>query len=399
MALVLLLAITPGTASAEDKYVLQEKTFRVLNEAREKMTAGDNAAALSKLKALLPEVSDNQYDTAVVQQTLGYVYHALDDTDRALSSFMTAADSGKLPPEVTHELHYIIAQLAIYTGANDSGLKYLGLWFADATDPPAEAHLLAASVYLQKENYKAAVPHLQDAIEKTAQAPRNWYEMLLGAYLRSDQLQQAADVLEKMIVRYPEQRDFWLQLIAVYQQLGKDRKSLAISELAHARGLLEGEEIINLVRQYLYLEMPYKAGRLLAQEINQGRLQPNRENLQLLINSWLSAREHDHAIETLQQLVRLESDPEHEFRLAQLLVDRGDWRAALPHLQAVVEASGFGRAGEAWLLLGMCRYELNDKPASLAAFNQALTHDRSREQARWWVQQLSEELEDSPAGS
>jgi hypothetical protein len=51
--------------------------------------------------------------------------------------------------------------------------------------------------------------------------------------------------------------------------------------------------------------------------------------------------------------------------------------------------------GEAWLMMGMCQYELNEKKASLVSFNKALGHQQSREQARWWLQQINEELEDT----
>jgi len=394
------LCVLPTTQGAENnKYVLQESSYKVLNEAREEMDKGGNSKALARLKKLLPEITDRKYDTAVVYQTMGYIYHALDEIDNAIPTFIKSVESGDLPPDVTHDLYYIIAQLSIYKDQHKTGLEYLKKWFVDEPDPKADAHLLAASVYFELDNYEQAIPHLKTAIRKSDRPPDSWYEMLLSAYLQTGQLKSAVALLENMIVRYPDHKDFWLQLAAVYQQLNQDNKALAISELAYTRGLLNKEEILNLAKTYLYLDMPYKAGDLIASELHPEKSEKDAELLKLLVNSWLSAQEFDKAIEALEQLVRVDNDPAHLFHLAQLLVEKEQWQAALTHLKTVIKSSSFDQLGEAWLLLGMCQYELKDKKASFTSFNNALQHKRSQEQARWWVEQLSEELEENSADS
>lgn len=398
--LLMFLCVPPTTQGVENnKYVLQESSYKVLNEARDEMDKGENSKALARLKKLLPEISDMEYDTAVVYQTMGYIYHALDEIDNAITAFIKSAESGKLPPDVTHDLYYVIAQLSIYKDQHKTGLEYLKKWFADEPNPKADAHLLAASVYFELDDYNQAIPHLKAAIRKSEKPPENWYEMLLSAYLQTEQFKSAAALLEDMIVRYPDHKDFWLQLAAVYQQSGQGKKALAISELAYTRGLLNKDETLNLAKSYLYFDMPYKAGDLITRELLQGESEKDAELLKLLVNSWLSAQEFDKAIDVLEQLVRIDNDPANHFRLAQLLVEKEQWQAALKPLKTVIKSSSFEQLGEAWLLLGMCQYELKDKKASFTSFTNALQHDRSHDQAQWWVDQLTEEQDENLADS
>jgi tetratricopeptide (TPR) repeat protein len=396
IALCLMLAGIGCIHAEDDEKALQESTYKVLSKAQEEMNQGDNRAALVRLQKLLPDISDLNYDTAVVLQTMGYVYHALDDIDNALSAFIKSVESGALPADVNHDLHFTIAQLAVYKGDYSGGLEYLKKWFADEPLPGADAHLLAANIYLQSDDYTSAIPHLKDAIKKSEKPSRNWYEMLLFAYIQTDRLKSAAALLETMIVRYPSEKNFWLHLVSVYQQSGEERKALAVSELAHSKGLLNADEILTLARNYLYHQMPYKAGKLLSEELDSGTLEEIPETLKLLANSWLAAQEYDRAIETLNTLSMKEPDePVHAFRMARLLVEQQQWKRAMEALKHVVNAGNFEQMGEAWLMMGMCQYELNEKKASLVSFNKALGHQQSREQARWWLQQINEELEDT----
>lgn len=393
LLLILLFQSTASFAETENQYVLQENTYKALNEVREAMDQGKNDQALKQLKKLLPTLGKHPYDTAVVNQTLGYVYHALEQIDKALNAFIKSVETGELPDEVAHDIHYIIAQLAIYKDAYKTGLNYLQKWFNKESAPGPDAHILAASVYFELEKYKDAIPHIKDAIKKSDKPPLNWQEMLLAAYYQTKQLKQAAALLEKLIVSNPEHKEFWLQLIATYQQLDNDRRALAINELAYSRGLLKKDEIINLAKSYLYLDMPYKAGDLISREMNAGILDKDENNMQLLVNSWLSAQEHNAAIIALEELNKNFANTEHQFRLARLYVEKERWQDAVPLLKAVTSDGKFKQMGEAWLLLGMCHYELNDNKSSLASFQHALKHKDSREQARWWVEQIIEDLE------
>ncbi len=379
--------------AADKQYQLQEDTHQALSEAHKLIEEDKNKQALGILTKLLSSANEYAYDKAVIKQTLGYIYYGLEQIDLSLKAFVDAVESNALPPDVQHDLHFTIAQLSIFQDQYDAGLHYLKKWFAKESSPGADAHLLAASVYFELEQYKKSIPHLKDAIRLSDSAPKNWYDMLLAAYFETKQLNHAALLLEKLIVRYPDEKNFWLQLISVWQQLDKDNKALAVNELAYRRGLLNSKEKLNLAKSYLYLEMPYKAASLLESEIDSDNLKPDSSTLELLINSWLSAQENDKAIQVLQTLNNLEESSEHKFRLAQLLIDQQKWRQAVPLLEKVTKDTGFEHIGEAWLLLGMSQYELNDSQASLASFGNAMQHKNSQEQARWWMQQINENME------
>lgn len=384
-------------AKEEDKqYLLSKKTYDLLNVTRVAMEESNYHAVIQKLTVYLDKENIKSYDKAVINQTLGYAYNAQENYKRSIESFIKAVRSDALPDKMTHELTYIIAQLYIHSEKYTEGLSYLDKWFEKESNPSSEAHLLAASAYYQINQFKKLIPHAKSAIEKSDAPQQSWYELLIAGYYETRMYRDAALLLETMINKYPDNDNYWLQLVAVYQQNKQEKKALAISELAYEKGILKGDDIIHLAQTYLYLQLPLEAAAVLDSEINNGTIDYSKANIELLSNSWLLAHDEEKAAFILEQYVSKFNDISLNYKLAHIYVELENWDKAKNTLEAVVTDKNITTQPEieatAWLLLGISSYHKKDTVRSKQALNKALAFKQTRDQAKWWLNQIEEEI-------
>ena len=384
-------------AKEEDKqYLLSKETYDLLNVTRVAMEESNYHAVIQKLTVYLDKENIKSYDKAVINQTLGYAYNAQENYKRSIESFIKAVRSDALPDKMTHELTYIIAQLYIHSEKYTEGLSHLDKWFEKESNPSSEAHLLAASAYYQIYQFKKLIPHAKSAIEKSDAPQQSWYELLIAGYYETRMYRDAALLLETMINKYPDNDNYWLQLVAVYQQNKQEKKALAISELAYEKGILKGDDIIQLAQTYLYLQLPLEAAAVLDSEINNGTIDYSKANIELLSNSWLLAHDEKKAAFILEQYVSKFNDISLRYKLAHIYVELENWDKAKNTLEAVVTDKNITTQPEieaiAWLLLGISSYHKKDTVRSKQALNKALAFKQTRDQAKWWLNQIEEEI-------
>ncbi len=384
-------------AKEEDKrYLLTKGTYDLLNVVRANMEENSYHTAIQKLTVYLDEENIKAYDKAVINQTLGYAYNAQENYKLSIESFVKAVSTNALPDKVTHELTYIIAQLYIHAEEYTEGLSYLDKWFEKESNPSSEAHLLAASAYYQINQFKKLIPHAKYAIEKSDAPQQSWYELLIAGYYETKMYRDAALLLETMINKYPDNDSYWLQLVAVYQQNKQETKALAISELAYEKGILKGDDIIQLAQTYLYLQLPLEAAAILDSEINNGTIDSSKANIELLSNSWLLAHDEEKAAFTLEQYISKFNDISLNYKLAHIYVELENWDKAKNTLETVVTDKNITTQPKieatAWLLLGISSYHKKDTVRSTQALNKALAFKETRDQAKWWLNQIEEEV-------
>lgn len=395
IGLVLSLGLAPAPGghaqtNNQGEYLLSEQTYKALNKIHEMLENERYDAALRELQLLDDRVSDNPYEQAVIDQTLGYAYNGLKRYDRAAGAFIRAVDSGELPPDVSHKLEYFSAQLLAQNEDYQKALTYLQRWFKAEPDPGVDAHRLAAGLYYQTRNYQGVVEQAQSAIRKSQRADENLYQLLLAAYYETNNYSQAAKLLETLLKLFPNNNEYWKQLASTYRVMQQDKQALAVTELAYRRGLLNAEDKLQLARLYLHLESPYQAAQFLQREIDQGKLDRTAETMKLLAESYFLARETEAAIAAYGDAARRFDDAELYFRQGQLLFNQQRWEPAYEALAQAVAADEFVDRARAQLLFGITAYKLENYNRASQALNQALKNETTRAQARSWLQQLQQ---------
>jgi tetratricopeptide (TPR) repeat protein len=388
ISLFLLLTIQQSVLAKEKEFLLDEKTHTVLTEAHKDMEAGNNTSALSKLNKLVASGKIKDYDAAVVYQTMGYAENGLNNFKNAAGHFIKALSFNALPEKVTHDLQYSTAQLLIHIEKPKEGLAYLSKWFANEPKPKADAHILAATAYYYTENYKQLITHVEKALLLNKKPPLNWYELLLAGYYELKDYKNAVVVLENIIAKYPEKTNYWMQLAAIYQQLNQEKKALALFELAYTKELLNKEEIVQLIKSYRYLEMPYKAATLLEKEMAIGDIEANKEMLTLLVDSWILAQENDKAKSVFQEIVKRFNDDTARLRLGQLYLESEEWKEVIELLDVKLQTNDKTLISKINLLLGIAQYHLDNLSGATRAFTQSLSDSSTADQAKWWLEHV-----------
>ena len=388
LIITLCILMHQSIAFAEEKYLLDQKTHEALVEIHADMDAGKNDDAIAKLKKLASTEGIKKHDSAVVYQTMAFVENSLNNFESATNYFIKALSYNALPKEVTHELQYSTAQLLIHIDKPKEGLEYLNKWFENEPKPKADAHILAATAHYYTENYKKLIDHAEKALLLIKKPPLNWYELLLAGYYELKDYKGAATVLENIIAKYPDKSNYWLQLAGIYQQIEQEKKALALYELAYTKGILNKDEIMQLIRNYRYMDMPYKAATLIEKEMAIGDLKADKETLTLLVDSWVLAEETEKAKSVFLEIINRFEDDNARLRLGQMFLDDEEWNEALKVLDVKLQTDDKKLISKINLLLGIAQYYSDDFNGATQSFTYSLSDTETEDQAKWWLDYL-----------
>ena len=394
LSALLLLSAPPISSHAEEngEYLLSEKLYQPLQEIQKLMDENKYPEARTKLAKLLTRDLSN-YEKAVLNQTLGYIYNAMEQYSEALDAFVTSLEFGALPNDVTLNLTYIIAQLYAQQGNLKQSRDYLETWLNKTPRPGIDAHIFAATVYYQMEEYADMVPHLKQALRISEDPENYWYEMLFVAYYELEQYENASNTLVNMIKRFPEKSDYLLYLANTYLQADNNRKAIAVYELADKKNLLTELEIKQLVNLYLVEDIPHKAALFLEEKLGKNIIPRSRENLELLANSWIRSNEDDKALQVLNDIAQMSGDPDVYLRIGQIYFKQHRWEKAQAALEEANNIDDNNKNARANLLLGIAAYHNDQVAISNKALNKASTNESTKQQAEWWLAKLNRKIE------
>ncbi len=380
-------------ANAKDNYSLQTGTYSVLNKVQKDMDEGKNEEALVKLEKIIAAGNIKDYDSAVIYQTIAFIQNNLGDFKAAAENYTKALSYEALPEDITHGLYYTVTQLLVYSEKYQEGIEYILKWFAKEKEPKAEAYILAATAYYYLENYNEVINYTSKALPLIKNPPLNWYELLLAGYYETDDLSNAAVVLENIILKYPTRKKYWIQLAGIYQRLEEDKKALAIYELAYAKDYLKKKQIIQLCKNYLYFEMPYKAAIVLEKEMATGRIENTLETLNMLVDAWILAQENEKAQSVFNEIINSYNDEKSRLRLGQLYIENENWNKAVDVLNVELETEDLTLISKINLLLGIALFNSENIAEARESFNQALSDKTTQEQAKWWLDHIKKKNE------
>jgi len=395
-----LLVLAAGPAQAQGKVCLDTTTverddpgstmgelaYKRLSKIHELMGEDRYDEALTEI-GKMENMRLNDYEKALMWQTYGFIYSARGDFGRAIDYFERSLAEDALSTQAQQGMLYSLAGLYQSEGRYEDAIETMRSWFRYAEEPDAGAYILVAGSFAELERYGEALPCVQLAIE-TADKPREpWYQLELAIHMEEDDYRAAAGVLRTLIRLWPDKRRYWETLSGVYLELKEDQLALATMMAAYNRGLItDGAKILNLVRLNLYLDSPYVAGRILARGIEEGAVEGDADNLNLLRSAWTSAKEYDRAVAVIDRLGQLTGDPKYYMDKASILNEQARWEAAIAASRQALDA-GTETPARAWLLMGMAYTELDRLGEALQAFDRVReTGDaKERQNAAAWI--------------
>lgn len=396
LAFCLALVLRPlAAAAAEEKkvsFTVSEYAYKKLEEAH-KLLGQEQYGAVRKILDQMAGRKLNEHERALVHQTYGYLESAQGHYGKAAAQFEQCLAQNALPPATQLDVQYNLAQLYVANEQFGRAATTLKDWFGQVEQPPAHAYYLLAVAYARQDQPDLALPAAAEAVQRAPEPREPWLQLLLSLYLEKKDYAHAADVLRRLLNRFPK-KTYWMQLSAVYAALGKEQEALAVMQLAHAQGLLDQDkEIRNLAQMYLYHQIPYRAGVVLEKALADKVVAADAAALTLLADSWLSAREYERALPALERAAELSGSGELYVRLAQLHVDRERWEPAQRALRRALDKGDLRDRGRALLLFGICHASTKEPEAARRAFEQARHYEKSRKAAEQWLRHLAQQAD------
>jgi tetratricopeptide (TPR) repeat protein len=369
-------------------------TGKRLNEAVEHMHAqryGEARAALGKLnlERLSPyELSRAEQLLAAVDQAESHYGAARDHLNKALAS-------GGLNDEEASSTRFQLAQLFMAEDKWREGIEALKQWFATTQNPNSAAYHLLAVAYYQLGDYASALEPAQKAIDLSGGHPQeSWLQLLLALRLQRQEYAAAVPILKQLVEAAPTKKSYWLQLSAVNAQLGSYADAVVPLELAYHAGLLtEEQDLEHLAQLLVQVTVPYRAGQILSQAIEQGKVKGDLKSYELLTNCWVAAREYEKATQPLRRAADLSDNGELYVRLGEVYIQRQEWGNAAEALRLALQKGKLKNPGNAQLLIGLSLYNQKKLEDARSWFERAREHAESRAQAEGWLRAIDGKLE------
>lgn len=369
---------------------LSEGTYRQLERIHDLIGKNKNAEALEKSQSLLERVG-NDYEKAVVRQTMAFIYVSQNNYKAAIAAFEEALKLDALPQQPYEQMLYNVAQLYFQDGQTDTAIRRMEQYFAEATtEPPADAHILLASAYADRKRFREALPQVDKALDKVKEPKESWLQLKLALHYELKQFPQCAEVLLKLISVAPAKEDYWKQLSSILFEIQKDKESLAVLALADRQGFLDTEgELRNLANIYLLLDIPYKAAQILERGLEQKILKADEKTLSLTGDAWTMAREYDKAEVVLKRAATISESGEIYYRLGQIFVEDERWKDALEALSKA-QSKGIKKMGDAAYLEGIAAFQSGNRKRAIDSLRKAQNYDESRSAAGQWLNHIAQ---------
>jgi tetratricopeptide (TPR) repeat protein len=396
LTLVLIVIVTSHAQAREKVLGMSKKVYDSISEIQLLIDAEQWDEGLAKLQAQR-ERKMNGYETAHVLNMLGYTYYQLDRIPEAMSTYQEALSQEGLPGSQVRALLMTVSQLALVSEDWQSAEKYAKQLLQIESDVPVDpmAYVILAQAYVGQERYADAKEPLLTAINRQKEAgtrPReNWMALLSSVYFMLEDYESMRELLYYMVSLYPKEQ-YLLNLAALHGQLGDTDKQLALVEsLLDGQHLERGQHLLSLANLFMAHGLPYKAASLLNKEIESGRIEANKRNLELESQAWYLAGEEERAIPPLERAADVAEDADLYLRVARLYMDIYNYEKAY---QAAVEAEKLSEEyelGDTLLLQGMALARDDELERAKKIFRRAAEYEESQKWANQWLRFVTNE--------
>jgi tetratricopeptide (TPR) repeat protein len=354
------------------------------------MNSGNNAGAAQKIGTLnLEKLSP--YERGTVERILFNLSYEQERYDEARGHLQKAIESGGLNAQQIDEARFQSAQLLVQEEKWREAAAALEEWFKTAANPNSAAYYMLAVAYYQQEDLEHALAPAKKTVELMDPAKPNesWLNMLSALYLQREEYRDAIPVLQQLVTVAPDKKIYWMQLSMVYGQLEDYPNALAILQLAHHLGLVtEDADVRRLADLLVFNGIPYRGGQVLETAIEHKTVALDDKLYEKLANCWIAAGELDKSLAPLQRAAELAPSGDAFVRLGEVQAQREDWPAAIAAIQRGVDKGQLKDPGNADLWLGIAHYSQKSFDAAVTFFERARASDKHRQLAESYLQAI-----------
>ncbi|MDB2374196.1 hypothetical protein N9W11_06505 [Psychrosphaera haliotis] len=376
---------------------LNSRVYSQLARAQQLADGGDVKGGLEVLDSVKAKSGSlNSYETAMMYNFYGFIYYNAEQMTEAMAAFEQVVAQDPIPESLEKSTLFSLAQLAMANEEYSKTISFLERWESiNEGDIPVKNNVLKAQASYQGKDYQNAAQYidlaLAEAKEQEVEPKENWFVLQRAAYFELKQPKKVASILEEMVRRF-NKPEYWVQLAGMYGEIGAEDKQLAVLEAAYQQGYISKQsDFRNLAQIYYFNGLPYKAASVMEQGINQKVLTKNVKNVKFLSQAWITAKELDKAVETLEVLSTLENNGTAHQQIAEIRLQQGKYKDVI---EAAFEAEKRGdltNPGNLYLALGMAHFNLKEFEAAIEALNMASEYKNVQRMATQWLKFVEKE--------
>jgi tetratricopeptide (TPR) repeat protein len=407
-AVVVLIGAKMHAQQEERPYSLGESTSSELAKIQPLLDANNPTAALAIVNTHLGKVEANSYDLAVLLQVKAQLLlqaNRLKEGIEPLERCLALSDSHTPPyfePRVTQEFVYFLAQLYFQeaTSTKDERLAStyfdkaeagMARWTAAATNPGAEPLMFYASLLFNRATQDGsttdfaridkALSLVDTALLLDARPKENLYVLKLACMLQKEKYAEAAEILELLLQRKPDNSSYWQQLVAIYLNLGQEVRAVLSMERAQSHGFMNTpKDNYNLVGVYFNMGHYGKAADLLEAGLKRGTLDNDLKNWELLSFSYQQLRREFKSIDALNRAIAANPTAgQLDYAVAQAYFGLNRKADAIRHAKDAVRKGNLKNPDQAYLFVAYLSFEAGDFQVALEATDKAIAYPESKE--------------------
>ncbi len=416
VALITSVTLLPNrTDAAEEKGPpgLNEKVSEALQQKMKPLLDAKNwDGAMAVIDSVLVGLDPNGYDTAFLSDIKAKIFLQKNDYASAIAPMETTlrlADANKnfFDKKTILDVVYFLAQIYYQEGTSskdptvqknyfNKSSAYIKRWLQTTPKKNQEASLFYASILYNQavvnpdkvdlDLIKRVQVEVQEGLLTSLKPKEGFYVLLLASLQQVGDLAGSAEVLEQMVKVKPDNKTYWLQLLATYLNLGggtekdeqKSRESFARAintmERAQALGLMQTpKDNYNLVTMYYNAGQFGKATDLLYSGLKSGAIESDLKNWQLLAYSYQQIGRDAQAIAVLKEAGTAFPTGQIEFQIGQIYSQMDNRTAeAYSYYSKAVAKGGLEKPHSAYMFLAYTAFELEKYEEALAAINKTI---------------------------
>ncbi len=374
-----------GSDSEKPQYTITLKVAEQLKKVGELAQDKKWAEALAALDRIAEHKYLNPYERAMLWSARAGIHFAMNKTDEVVKDMEQAVAPHAMPEAQQLDAEFNLAEAYFTAERFSESADAFAKWEKRAKSPTPDNYYLIASAFAQAHRFAEGLPYAKKAVAGMKEPKEPWLQLLLSLHYELKQDPQVAAVLERLVASFPK-KEYWLQLSATYEAMGKEDKALATLETANGKGLLtEEKDLVNLARMYLRAGAALKGAALLDKQMSAGKVSKSPENLDLLATCWVAGKDVEHAEAVLARAGDGVGSGNLYQEIGRLELVRGKWTKARDALSKAFQLGGLKAAGEAHLLLGIAHYKTKRKDAALASLGEAKKDKASAQCADEWI--------------
>lgn len=376
---------------------VSKEVYDQIQKAQELVDADDMRGALRIIERVYNPDELTEYEQANVLNYLGFIHYNMQNIPQAITAYRRMLAIPSLEPQMAKTTTYTMAQLNMMEENYNETLQLLNKWFTLESNPPPEPYILLAQVYYQLNRYQEMVEPIETAMriarERDKVVKEDWYVLLNFAYFQQENYRKVRDIQKILLENWPRKR-YWFSLAGAYTELGEDENLIAAYDAAYTQGMFEKEsEFVTMAQLYMQREVPYKAGKLLEEQMENGIVTRNEKNYRLLSQAWQLAQEDAKAIPALTEAARLSDDGELDVRLGNAYLNTAEYGECAKAVRNGLRKGGLKSPDNAYISLGMCLYNLREYNDAISAFREAAKTERSRRVSNQWIRVIEADVE------